>query len=311
MTEPRKHHFVSQFYLAGFTNNGSKDGILYCFDILNKRSWPSNTKEVGDERDFNRIDAAGVSPGLLERELATLETGFSAAFRAIKETRMLPSGDHFNSIMNFIALIGVRNPAHRANVDATRSQLLRVTMELYLQSRERWEQLKSKALNDGLESIKDLTYEEAKKYLLENDWQLKNDPNSFHPLEFGVLEEVVQLLARRDWTLIIAPEPFHFITTDRPVVLAWTLPNTTVPYGPGFGSLHSAVHFALDRNLALLGRFSDTSGTIEANDSLVGGINSMLAVNARRFVYGPDNPFLMLDEDDRLTNSKDMLGIAI
>jgi hypothetical protein len=307
MTEPRKHHFVSQFYLAGFTDDGTKDGVLYCFDLLKKRVWPSNTKEVAHERDFNRVDAPGVQPSLLENELAKLETDFSTAFRAIKKERSLSTPDHFNSLMNFIALLGVRNPALRSNIDATQSQLLRVIMELYLQDREHWERFKSQALKDGLESIRHLSYEAAKKYFLEHDWEVKNDPNSFHPLEFGVLDEVVQLLAGRDWTLIVAPHPLHFITTDRPVTLTWTLPNSTVPFGPGFGSLHSAVYFALDRSMVLLGRFDSTSGTIDANANLVGGFNSMLAVQARRFVYGPADKFQMLDADDHLIDSHDFL----
>jgi hypothetical protein len=31
---PRKHHYVSQFLLAGFTADGSKDGKLYVSDLI-------------------------------------------------------------------------------------------------------------------------------------------------------------------------------------------------------------------------------------------------------------------------------------
>ena len=36
----RKHHYVPQFYLAGFTATGNKDGQLWVFDKETGRNWP-------------------------------------------------------------------------------------------------------------------------------------------------------------------------------------------------------------------------------------------------------------------------------
>jgi len=311
MTEPRKHHFVSQFYLAGFTTDESSDGTLYCFDVHTKKVWPTNTKEVAHKRDFNRVEASELTPAFLETELSKFETEVSSVFRSLKTEKVIPSGDEYATLINFIALLGVRNPDLRSNFDESKTQLFRKVMALYLHDEQRWQTFRDKAIRDGVEALKGLSYSEANKIFLESDWKITSHPNSFHPMEFGAIEKVVELLANRDWTLVLAPSEALFVTSDRPVALTWTIPDPTVPFGPGFGSLHSAVYFTLNRTMALLGRFNDTAGVIQANAQLVGAFNSIISVHATRFVYGSTNSFLMLDENERLANSQSFLGIAI
>ncbi|HMD14171.1 MAG TPA: DUF4238 domain-containing protein, partial [Bacteroidota bacterium] len=118
---------------------------------------------------------------------------------------------------------------------------------------------KQKVVKDGIDPFKDISYSDAKRIILEEEWEVKGHPNSFHPMEFNAMKKIVQLLANRDWSLILAPANVYFITIDRPVVLDWTVPDSSAPFGPGFGSLHSAVYFSLNKSMAILGRFNDTS----------------------------------------------------
>src|SRR5829696_3321193 len=55
LTEPRQHHILPAFYLAGFTDTGGKDGTLHVFDYARKRSYTSKPEKVARERDFYRI----------------------------------------------------------------------------------------------------------------------------------------------------------------------------------------------------------------------------------------------------------------
>ncbi len=57
MTEPRKHHFISQCYLKGFTRSGRKDGQLFAINISDGSSFCTKPASVGAKRDFNRIEA--------------------------------------------------------------------------------------------------------------------------------------------------------------------------------------------------------------------------------------------------------------
>jgi hypothetical protein len=42
----RKHHFLSQFYLAGFTNLGAKDSLFWVFDQTTVNQWGAKPRNV-------------------------------------------------------------------------------------------------------------------------------------------------------------------------------------------------------------------------------------------------------------------------
>jgi len=63
----RHHHYLSQFYLKGFTDGRSKKSKLTVIDAVTRKKFESNPRNVGGVRDFNRIEADGVEPDVLER----------------------------------------------------------------------------------------------------------------------------------------------------------------------------------------------------------------------------------------------------
>lgn len=57
--EPRAHHFVPKCWLAGFTDTGEPNGMLYVTDLKRKRQWRCKPSKAGHQRDFNRVNGAG------------------------------------------------------------------------------------------------------------------------------------------------------------------------------------------------------------------------------------------------------------
>lgn len=49
---PRKHHYVPQFYLAGFTLDGSSESPLFVCDQEQSKTWKSTPKQSAHRRDF-------------------------------------------------------------------------------------------------------------------------------------------------------------------------------------------------------------------------------------------------------------------
>jgi hypothetical protein len=58
------------FYLAGFTDTGTKDGTLYVFDYARKRRYTSKPEKVARERDFYRLYKPGLDKYGIEKDLA-------------------------------------------------------------------------------------------------------------------------------------------------------------------------------------------------------------------------------------------------
>jgi hypothetical protein len=58
MTEQRSkyHHFVPRFLLAGFTDDGTRDGWLQVYDRERGKWWPSKIERAGGEKFLNDQD---------------------------------------------------------------------------------------------------------------------------------------------------------------------------------------------------------------------------------------------------------------
>jgi hypothetical protein len=69
--QPRKHHYVPQFYLAGFTDDGTLGGSLHVTDRTRRKVWPSNPKNAAHQRDFHKIE--GTDPMIVEKLLGQCE----------------------------------------------------------------------------------------------------------------------------------------------------------------------------------------------------------------------------------------------
>jgi hypothetical protein len=92
----RKHHFVSQGYLAQFTNTGTSKGMLCGFDLSTYQCFRAKPEAVAFEVDFNRIEMEGTAPDAIEMALSRFEGRAIRAIREICRTGKLPSDDAFS-----------------------------------------------------------------------------------------------------------------------------------------------------------------------------------------------------------------------
>ena len=55
----RNHHYIPQFYLRGFLNPSCKKKQLYVIDKIKKQHFVTTPRNVGSQRDFNRMEIPG------------------------------------------------------------------------------------------------------------------------------------------------------------------------------------------------------------------------------------------------------------
>jgi hypothetical protein len=71
MSSPRKHHFLPQFYLRGFSTN--RDGIFQ-IEKQQGRYYGCKIKDIAAIRDYHKLDGKETSdPQYFEKKLAELE----------------------------------------------------------------------------------------------------------------------------------------------------------------------------------------------------------------------------------------------
>lgn len=121
----RSHHYVPQFYLTGFTIDGSIKSKLTVIDKTAQKRFETIPRNVGAQRDFNRVDIPGQPIDAVERALAEFDGQAAGVLKKIANKEVLPNTEteDFSVIMHFIALLGIRNPKLRTNMNSTHEQI--------------------------------------------------------------------------------------------------------------------------------------------------------------------------------------------
>ena len=307
----RHHHYIPQCYLRGFLPIGQKKPKLTVLDLKRTKVFLTGTRGVGGIRDFNRIEADGVSPGSLENSLSSFEGQVAKALNKIEEQRTLVDKPIFNIIINFIALLAIRHPLVRTNVANAQAGLTKLVMAAMLANKERYESTLRKARQDGVDIEEDIPYEEMKEIFDSGKYDIVV-PNEFHiDMEFKGIDTILPYLFGRGWILFVADgNAGPFVTCDRPVVLEWKHPEGVPPFyrhRPGFGLKDIRVIFPVSQNMAMIGEFDTPNKVIVAKRGLVSRVNTEVIRFARSQVYAPDTLFSFIDKKGDISPGTDLL----
>ena len=112
--EPRGHHFAPKCWLAGFTDNGEKDGPLWVTDLKRRKQWHSSPQKAGRRRDFYRVsDPAFKDPFAFEKLFSRIEDSAAPLFKALDMQPRGPYRHEWESLFMYIAVQWMRVPAFR------------------------------------------------------------------------------------------------------------------------------------------------------------------------------------------------------
>lgn len=300
MNKPaRKHHYVPEFFLAGFTPSGSKDDFLQVLDQRHGKRWQAKPAEVAHQKDFYRVEAAQVEPDVLEKQFSEFEGRAATVIKQIIKTAILPKGDDFNTLISFIAFSAIRVPRVRKVFSDPMVKIAKMTMEMVLATPEHWQQTVDKARKDGIE-LKG-SYEEMKKFFESGQYTIEVNQIWHLQTLFQSVNTIHPLLAKRNWMLLIAKQGGgEFICSDDPIGLVWTTNEVPPFFGPGFGMPDTEVTIPLNKDLALRGQFEGYSASrAEAGRGTIAAINSRTAIGAR-CLYSANENFVWIDKAEKV-----------
>lgn len=292
MTEPRLHHHVSQCYLKGFTQEGTKDSQLYAVNLSDGSSFCTIPKNVGAERDFNRVE--GRPPGEIERALSGFEGKVDAALRRIRQTRSIDNPKDWNAVLNLMALFAVRNPRMRENVHTSIDHMSRIIMDMALATPERWEsQVQRMKAAGAMKGEPRVGYDELKKFHEEGNYNIEVSIALHIAQEFKIQDTILRTMADRRWLLCSAKQDSGgFLTSDHPVCLMHsdgTPPTFQRPIGHGMRN--STVIFPLGNELLAVGTFEGSGGVRLLSPLQVAHMNGVVCAYAERQIYARDETF--------------------
>lgn len=291
----RNHHFVPQGYLAGFTEDGTRDGRLFVSDLVSRSIFQTKPRNVAAERDFNRINADGQDPDALERALGEFEGRAASVIRGIRESGRLPTDEELSYVINLMVLFVVRNPKSRRAMNAARRCEARVIGDMLSSDRRLFEYHIEKAKDEGfIRKDADVSFEAMRKFIKDDQYTVEVSTGESLSLELGVFNSTLGLLGSRYWSLVTAATNTpDFVTCDHPVAVVFKDPKVRGPIG--YGLPRTEVSFPLSRRQALLGVLEDPlQPRLEANAEQIAAINSRTVYHADRQVYSKTERVVVL-----------------
>jgi hypothetical protein len=309
MSTARKHHFLPQFYLKGFAKQKGKVWQTCALDLKEKRQFTPNIDSVAAVRDFNRIDAEGLAPDALEQAMSSLETRFADVFTEMSKHQSIPTGENFIVLLNFIALGAARNPQFRNQLESMHDKMGRMAAQSLTADKKTWDNITAKAKAKGLKLDDSVSFEDIKKFVDSNAYDVKISTLWRLDLELTAVDAVLQTLPLRKWTIIrTQDEAGDFICCDRPVSLRWNSEVKERPlFGPGFGTLKTILIIPISHKLALLGTFESGGGAIVADRNKIAAINAATLAMADRQIYSREQHFCYFDDNMAIVSEQQLL----
>ena len=307
----RNHHYIPQFYLRGFLNPSCPKKQLHVIDKIKKQNFVTTPRNVGSQRDFNRMEIPSKPIDEAEKQVFTLldrEAAKVLKYTADNET--LPKDTKMGTLIHFIAFLAAHNPQMRNSMINTSMEFHKQRMRSLVSSREKYEsQMQRVRLVDR--EVSD--YEAMKKFVEEGHFTIKF-PHGYHlRYELEIIQnEIAPLFSRMQWSLIIAEEgTSNFVCSDRPVVLFEIIdpPHqrhySNTPTKPIVKDLELTM--PLNLRMALYATFEDPPFIATASERDVAFINGRTIHAATRQIYCSHLDFKFLDNEE-MKSGRDLIS---
>lgn len=191
----RIHHWLSQGYLRGFALPGRPDHV-WAYDFKGGKSFTSNTKNIGAEKDFNRFELDGYPPDIIETQLSQFEGEAVAAITAtVQGTEHFSDEDTRTTNLNLMALFAVRNPRLRELNREFRERSAKAIMNVVLSSKQRFEAHVRKAKEARhIAPDANVSYEEVRDFEQSGAYRVEISREDQIAQEFEIHDSILQTL---------------------------------------------------------------------------------------------------------------------
>lgn len=312
---PMKHHYIPQFYLANFINPSDNNAQLWVTDLKQCKQWKAAPSAIAYQNKLYSLEenkeGQNTENDIIEKTFSQLESMADPIIKEILKTERLPTGEGFNILINFIALMASRTPVMINQRAKPLIEMNKIVMDLYLSSKDRWESLTTRMAEEEKLSPKSLsitTYEKMNEFIRSRNYKMDINQNYKIKQMLDSVDILIPLLAQRKWSLLFSkditttlPQLGGFICSDNPVALVSLDPLPPI-YSPGFGMLRTEVSMPLSKDVAIVGRFEGNEEVSTISVKGVASINSRTGMYADRFHYHSNKNFIMVNNQQQICN---------
>jgi hypothetical protein len=280
MSNPKRHHYLPEFYLDRFAGSG---GFLWLFDRSQgklRKERPRNTAVIGHYYSFT--DEAGERSPAIEQYFSEVERVAKATLDCLESGEEFTRKDRFR-LSWFLGYLFCRVPAYERALNETITGLVQVVMRKNLEDPETANSF-------------DLPPKELLKELDSEDFLLKVNDNLrlAHVLQQG--EEIAKKFFFSSWVVARAPARGSFVTCDNPFGLIFPpgTPKSVSTWSWGAFSPEVTRAFPLSSRTCLLmhGMTGSSLDSIELDRDAVREINLAIVTETETYAIARDEDHL-------------------
>lgn len=284
MSEPKRHHYLPQFYLEQFC----RDGAFWVYDRDTsefRRQTPKNTAIISHY--YSVEDGDGNKRTGIESLLSQIEGRAKSIMGKLVAQDAISESDKAEFSV-FVAFMMNRVPDFEKSVNAVESHMIKRASRLIFSDEKRVQ-----AILDQMERETGKRPEISAKKLAEFHksglYTVEMHRNESLRLMLDLSMELARCFQQMDWVVFRAPAKTSFITTDNPVVLVPPVDFEAGFYGVGILTKGARKFFPLSQATCLvMGDRGDRVVHRNVDRQSVRGVNLTLASYSDRFVIGRD-----------------------
>jgi hypothetical protein len=295
---PKRHHYLPQFYLRGFSDKGfgDKKGRVRALDFIGQKCFTSNPKDVANIADYNTVNGAdGLPDVVVESELlGKIDSDAATVIGAIEKTHHLPTGDDWLKLCMFVASLQVRVPKFRQQ----NHEIAQHMVDLLAPGRQSdQEVVKAPELSSG-----GVTFDDV-KHLIRGEGFEVAVPRTDHVVAMvKMIPQIAAFAYQMTPYLFVASEKGRFVAGDAPIHKFDSNDERRQSRltGVGWATPEVEITVPLTQNCCLVLAVGDQKlpKRTPANDSVVANCNLSQLSMCSRYAFARDSafPFQWKDE---------------
>lgn len=285
MSSPKRHHYLPEFYLKGFT----RDDLLWVFDRNTaeyRRQPPRNTAVIGHY--YTTSTESGEKDYSIEKHLSQIEGEAKPTIEKLDAGEKI-SAEERVGLAYFLALLLSRTPKHAREIEEIGDAVHKSLAKDMIPTVEAAAELLRRSGKD-----QSVTPESVFRFVHEEQFQMKA------PRDFtlnAMLDQSARFyrhIAMMDWVVVHTDGHSSFVTTDSP--LGYILDDDQLRSREpvlGFASEKISKLVPLTcRTALLIAGYGARIGHFSVDRNQVREINLAVTVECDRFVIGRDGPLL-------------------
>lgn len=304
-SEPRKHHIVPAFYLAGFTPTGSAHGALQVFDYSTGKRYQTTPKKACRQTDFYRVEEPGLDPNYMENVLGWHE-GVVAPFVKNVACATITDKRDVGETLALAASIASRNCRGRQQLEVALALKLRTAMRKGQVTREQWERLRAVEIASGATDEEVPPYDEALQRLLRGEWI----PRAPASLTVGLIphaqDYLLKSIQNRHWEVHVTDSARNggFISSESPLVWG-DLDEIMLGRRQPLTDYDIEITFPVGRDAALVSLPGARDGTCRTTDEVVAHVNQRTMLMTTGLIFHAGKDFLLMRESGEICSGSE------